>query len=203
MIDLKTISLAQISSDRFYEIPKYLDETIRKISKITHDLLLKPALIGFAGEVCLFTGNLALSQILNLTSIGKVFASKKLSELYIKHVQNQLFTTIFLSPFLEEILFRFMIHHAIYSRLTQILPDINVDIFSYHIKLAELVSIVATSVLFGSLHLTSGLGLSHAILSTVSGITLGLLYHEFGPVTSTTAHVTVNAIALGLIRFGV
>ena len=126
------------------------------------------------------------------------FADAAIAQEYTETIMGSFWNTVVEGPFLEEVVFRVLIQDVLHKITQKIFPDVDVEIFSSTVKLAALVAIVASAIIFGWAHYSSGFGLLHVILATMSGITLGLLKHHHGLVASTAAHMTNNAIVFGL-----
>ncbi len=119
-------------------------------------------------------------------------------DLALEYMESSFFSDVVEAPILEEIIFRVIIQNFFHWISQKIVPDQNLEFFSCKLKLSLLVAIIATAILFGMAHLSSGLGIIHVILATVGGITYGILKEKQGLPASIAAHMTNNAIVYGI-----
>ena len=177
--------------------------TIQKIVDVAYQKIWVPISTGIIVGIGDLTFNVLLDNVLSLIPGFESFlADPSIAAEYMEQVLGSFWDTAIEGPFWEEMLFRGLLQEFFHWMAEKILPDRDVALFFCKMKLATLVSIVATAVLFGSVHLSSGFGISHAILATVTGITYGILRERYGLRASISAHMTNNAIVFGLIRGG-
>jgi membrane protease YdiL (CAAX protease family) len=102
--------------------------------------------------------------------------------------------TCSLVPIVEEVLFRVVIQGSVKWVAAKILPNREIDILGYaKLPLPALVSLVATSILFGALHYSNG-GMLIVFCATVAGINFGLLKEKVGLVSSCASHMVTNSL---------
>jgi len=107
---------------------------------------------------------------------------------------------IVIGPCLEELIFRGVVQPCIriatgrVMELCQINPAEEVDFLVCKIKRANLISVLATSLLFGFSHLSNGTGISQAVTATIGGIVRGLLKEKLGLRISIASHMAIGAL---------
>lgn len=195
---------SNVESFNFQESIRGLSEKIKVVSEKVGNFavqhILKPCAIGIGVGVAEFSVNLIFISLLSAVSeVGKIGADPIKAVEYSKAVLASFWQTAVIAPVLEEIVFRVVIQGAFDFITDKIFGDKEVEIFSHKIKLAALVSIVATSVLFGLAHYGSGLGLAQVISATIGGLVYGVLRHKYNPLASMSAHITNNSIILLII----
>lgn len=108
------------------------------------------------------------------------------------------FSVSVIYPILEEVVFRGLLQPSLRWAASVCLPDVTMKLaFLPAMSLASIVAVVATSVLFGSVHLInqhSGRKIQ-AMLATWGGITKGLLAINYGLGPAIGAHIMNNTIA--------
>jgi len=171
-----------------------LGSMIKKVAVLFYENVCYPIHLGITVGIYDFSSSVLLELGLERMGLGSVLANEIEAALYEESLKD-VFDAVVVAPILEEFIFRFLLQNVFHFVARNVLPDINVDLFSYQIKLAALTSIVATSLLFGLAHLGNGLGIIQVILCTVGGITLGILKQHYGMLACTAAHMTNNAIA--------
>lgn len=175
-------------------------EVNQKVQKIAYESFWIPLSTGAQVAVYDLVLGLTLGSFLSaIPNVENFLADPAIADEYTEMVQMSFWDTAIKAPLIEEVVFRFVIQNTFKWIANAILPDQNIEIFSHPMKLATLVAVVATAVLFGSAHLGSGLGIIHFILATISGITYGILKENFGLRSSIAAHVTNNAICYGIM----
>ena len=73
-----------------------------------------------------------------------------------------------------------VVQAAFYKVAKRVLPDKDLVVLFCNITLAALVSIIASTVLFGLVSLAGGVGLTSVVTSTLAGITIGILQCHYG-----------------------
>jgi membrane protease YdiL (CAAX protease family) len=110
-----------------------------------------------------------------------------------------------IAPIFEEIVFRVLIHVPISWFVTTKVSDeeISFGIGSYRctMKKSQLITSIASGVLFGSLHYFVAKSVTQTILNTVTGIGYGILKEKYGLLAPISAHMTNNATLFGLLYF--
>jgi membrane protease YdiL (CAAX protease family) len=174
----------------------YLEEKIRQINAFVQENILKPIAVGVIGGTCEVAVELLFQKSLFSMGFEKALVGDPAAiALYEAEYMSDPLGSIVIGPIFEELLFRVFIQDAFEQFARLILPDIDVTCFSSQIKLATLVSIIGSSILFGLAHLSNGIGLLQPILCVMAGITFGLLNHFYGLPAPISAHMTNNAIA--------
>jgi membrane protease YdiL (CAAX protease family) len=180
-----------------------LDETARKVGTFVHEKIISPVSIGIKTGVRYFVGATVASTVAISTFAAFDCKSLVVDEAAVSRYRDILLSdplsAIVTIPLAEEIVYRGFVQSAFEWLATRILPDVDLSLFGGSIKLAALVSVVGTSTLFGAVHLSNGIGIFHVVMAVVGGVTLGLLKHSHGMTASISAHMTINAMSLGLI----
>lgn len=183
------------------------DESIAKIKLLTEKVasfaylhIIKPSAIGVGVGVASFSSSIILNGLLSsVEGIRQVGSDPIKAAEYSALILESFWETAVFVPIIEEILFRVILQGLLDYITSAIFQDAEVEIFSHKIKLAAVVSVVATSIIFGSAHYFSGLGIIHVINATITGLMLGILRHKQNPLASIMAHITNNSIAILLI----
>lgn len=176
-----------------------LQKSIEKISDIARQSIWIPISQGVSVGVCGLGFSIFIQGALSfIPAIDTIFADPAIAAEYLEGCAASFWDTAVAAPFWEEVIFRGVIQDALKFLAHKIVPDQDIEIFSYKMKLGTLVAIVATATLFGWAHLGSGLGIMHVILATVAGVAYGLLKEKQGLAASISAHMTNNAIVYGL-----
>lgn len=183
--------------ESFSEIASYTEKTVSSIAK---SILSDPILIGIHAAVKAFPYYVGIAVVLEISGLGDIGVNMEMSDAYEEAVFLNPFNAIVQAPVFEELVFRETIQTTFMVLAEQILPDSDIEVFSTQIKLSALVSIVATSILFGLAHLQNGTGLVQCVLATLSGLLLGYLKHEYGLSSSIAAHMTNNTIAWSIAQ---
>lgn len=175
----------------------------QKILDVAYEKFWVPACAGFQWGAIAFTCETALETVLTwIPGLADAFTDPAAGDEYMKEVLGNFQGTVLWGPLIEEIVFRGICQSCLMEIAEGVLPDKDVKIFSHTIKLSALVAIVATSILFGLAHLSSGLGILHVVMATFGGIVMGLLKHHYGLTASAAAHVTNNGICYALLSCG-
>lgn len=178
-----------------------LPELFKKIGNFVQTHILKPCAIGVGVGVLDFTVSVILASVVSaVESLAKVGADPVKAAEYAAMIGANFWQVAVLIPVIEEIIFRVIIQGTIEFVAEKVFGDREVEIFSHKIKLAALISIVATSVLFGLAHLSSGMGIAQVVVTTVSGLVFGILRHKYNPLASMAAHITNNTIVMIILR---
>lgn len=191
------------NSFNFQEKVSQLKDITEKVGNFAHQHILKPCAIGVGVGLIKFPAMITFQAILGaFTGVAKAGHDPIKAAEYTKFILENFWKIAVIGPVIEEIIFRVVIQGCFDFLATKIFQDKEVEIFSYKIKLATLVSVVATSILFGLAHYSNGLGIAQVIGTTISGVILGVLRDQYNPLASMAAHITNNtlaAIALTLI----
>jgi membrane protease YdiL (CAAX protease family) len=115
---------------------------------------------------------------------------------YQKHLRKSLLAVSFFGPIAEEGVFRGLIQPLVTKSIQILVPAATAAVFGTGLSVATVVSIVATSVLFGAAHYFNPHKNSHiqAVSATVSGFVMGILSAQFGIGASIAAHIANNSI---------
>lgn len=170
------------------------DATVRVVDGIYKDVIT-PIGVGATAGVCNLAGGIILANIIDVVGLSTIWVDEVAGAAYEEFVSSSFIETAIKAPLLEEIFFRFVVQGSIQWLMDKIFPEMTVSIFSYEIRLATLVSVVATAALFGYVHLANGLGIIQVILCATSGLVFGALKSQYGMGACTTAHMVNNAIA--------
>lgn len=204
----------RVFSTKPYEQKTSLSKRLINEMQAVQKGYLQPVLAG--GATAIFwtlPSTYALVPFLEITGIADVFASEEFirerksynfSETSVEfQEENDWFiaedftvefirTTLFEAAY-EEVIFREILPGIFLNPVSSaIFGDKEVEVFSHKMKFASLVSIVASSVLFGAAHLSNGSGLGQAIPCAVAGFAYGMLRHKFGIISSISAHTIDN-----------
>ena len=177
------------------------DGLMKKTAHVVQEHLVRPILVGSAAAAF---WTYPASQVLRVldavggrAAISEMSLFEQLEGNFESDIKKVIEYAVWTGPLGEEILFRGLLQGAFNKVGSAIFKDKEVDVFSHKIKLAPLVSIVATSVLFGAVHAPNGPdSLGQVISAGTGGLTLGLLRHRFGLISSLAAHSTQNACAM-------
>lgn len=184
------------------EVKTSFQARAEKISQFAHEKLQSVSMGIQVGLLDLGFGIVASELFDLIPGFGDLLADPELAAEYLEEAMGSFWETAVLAPVVEEVLFRQVIQGAFKKLAEKVLPDQDVTLFSQTMKLAVLVAVVATAVLFGLVHLGSGLGIVQVILATSTGIVYGILKEKYGLTASISAHMTNNAVAFGLARLG-
>jgi hypothetical protein len=112
-------------------------------------------------------------------SISYTLLDRKVGEKIVSFL-NEAFKSIDLSDLLIEGAKGVAVQAVLYKLAKQIVPDKDLVIIFCNITLAALVSTIASTILFSLVSLSKGATLLSAILSTCSGISIGILQCHYG-----------------------
>ncbi len=131
-----------------------------------------------------------------LTHVGIVEEDKEKNSKYGKYLRSSLLNVSFFGPIAEEGIFRGYIQPLMTKAIQVLAPAAAVALLGGGMSVAVVVSIVATSILFGAAHLINPHKGAHvqAISATVTGVVLGILSAQFGIGASIAAHIANNSI---------
>jgi membrane protease YdiL (CAAX protease family) len=193
------ISALTLDRPSFYISSKLDENSIEsRVSTCAQNSFTYSLFKGISVGVANLSALICLSNLLSyIPNIETTLANP---ERALEYMESNFTAEVIEAPILEEIVFRVLIQNFFHSLATKIVPDTDVEIFSSKLKLATLVSILATAALFGWAHITSGLGILHVILATISGITFGVLKEKYGLTASISAHMINNALVYALCQ---
>lgn len=107
--------------------------------------------------------------------------------------------SIIYAPFTEEWVFRVFLQQLLLQPIIEyVLPVLTVTLAGAELPLAVAVSIVATAILFGLVHLPDDQPYLRVFTVSISGILYGYLAYQYGIAASIVAHMTHNVCALGI-----
>lgn len=167
-----------------------------KISHFFRTHLLNQCATGVEAGVKLFIVSPLLIRFLIALKVSKLGFDPIRAAKYTEYVKENFWEAAFVGPIREEIVFRGIVQSALEYAVEKIFPHKEVNIFSRKIKLPAVISIVATSIIFGAQHYGSGMGALHVIHATVGGLEFGILKYKFNLAASIAAHVTSNILAI-------
>ena len=107
-------------------------------------------------------------------------------------------TSSIIQPIFEELSFRGWCQENLFKYLSELFNDASITIFSHKIKLATIVSVIATAIFFGAAHILSGYGFIRIVQAAMSGLAYGVLKEEFGMLAPVAAHIVHNTLSDGL-----
>lgn len=192
------IDIPKAVSFSYQETTRFFSDTREKVSQIAQNHPVLTGIVAGVGQVLFFS---QLSQCLYhyFPSIFEIASDEGMAKDYLEYILKNPFDVIVAAPILEELLFRgglqTLVHFAVERAMTfcGIDADKEVDIVICKIKRAALISVFATSLIFGYCHLANGLGIGQVIFSTMGGISFGLLKETLGLQASMVSHMTNNA----------
>jgi membrane protease YdiL (CAAX protease family) len=177
-----------------YASAKKVSETSWRCIKNTSSYVLNNVERGTSVGMAWVLPSLFLANELN----GSI-PSKELSGSTTQHVQAVLNLDLKKLSILclqEEFVFRGMIQGIIKCLAQKHLGKKNLD------KVSSLVVIVASSILFGIAHSSTGMGEAKVISTAITGMVLGMLREKSGFLSSVVAHITFNALTIKLAMLG-
>jgi hypothetical protein len=96
----------------------------------------------------------------------------------------------------EELVFRLLLPFTIKLVSKDYIREREVNLFpGCQVELNSLIAFVASTIIFGVLHLSNGTGFPQVIWATSVGISLGILKEKAGILSSIFAHMTQNIIS--------
>jgi len=149
-------------------------------------------LVGAAVGVVNTISSIALTQLL----LKQVPPTQE-DEQYVRLVTESVFKSAVIGPILEEVIFRGVLQPSLRWIVSVWLPDVSLKVaFIPPMALASMISVVATSVLFGFMHLTNNHSYKkfQALHATGIGIVYGVLAANYGLGASIGAHIMSNTI---------
>ncbi len=171
-----------------------------KVSRIAYERFWVPVSIGMKVGVLDLICGISLATILEqIPGLASSLVDPAAAEEFLDGIDN-FWETAVLAPVVEEIIFRGILYGFLRDVMEALLPDYDVPIFSFTVKLAALVAIVATAILFGWVHIANGIGVIHAILAGTTGVVYGILREKHGLISSTAAHMTNNALVVAAMK---
>jgi len=116
---------------------------------------------------------------------------------YSEAIRSALLSVSIFGPIVEEGVFRGFLQPVLTNAVQILIPAAAAALFGPTLSVAVIVSVVATSVLFGAAHLFNSHKNAHiqAISSTVAGLIYGFLTVQFGIGAAMAAHIANNTIA--------
>jgi membrane protease YdiL (CAAX protease family) len=188
---------AQSINSMANEASRVICSTVEAVCRVAYTTIIYPAVVGIGvgmidysiillsaciGAAMLFTSRIT-SCIASIENNGSLEITQSL-------VRNDFMRTTLWAPIQEELYYRGIVQGVLKWTASDILPDISFTIFSRQIKLATLVAIIVTALLFGAEHSST----LQCINATIGGVVYGLLKEEFGIVSSIAAHCTHNTL---------
>ncbi len=177
-----------------------------RIKNRTYNDVVKPMYVGMACGVSSFAIQESTLNTINIFA-SLLLGEKKWNELTgeARPYEKISFESDIIDPLFEEALCRVIIHESLAWAAFQILPDKEyspgIGSYRYSIKLSQLVSSIASGIIFGMLHyrlyskpLTA---VTQVILCSMDGIVWGLLKEKQGLVAPIAAHISLNIAVSG------
>jgi hypothetical protein len=174
--------------------PKRWLYLIPVVSAIAIGILCAPNFaLGLAAGGALWVGITIINLGLNL--LCKVKDGSK----YNKEIVDHPLEVALLAPVIEELIFRGAMQPLFTRAIVWLAPTATAAFFGSGLGTATVVSIVATSVLFGLLHLGNKDVNENVhfqvVYAGILGIPLGILAVQFGLGASIAAHIAINTIS--------
>ena len=198
-MSVEMIGVIPIFSEDSFSQTFRVDQKIKEISEIFYDRVVYPVSIGALVETADFlvtTSVLTVFSALGFLEFVEEMGKEALdpTEVAISALLDSSWLENIIGPSFKEVIFKAVIQGSIRWVFTKILPDQEVDVLGY-IKLSSsaLISIVATSVLFGMAHYLDG-GIALVVVCTLNGFAFGVLKEKVGFFSGFAAHAVTNSL---------
>lgn len=198
------MSILAVESQSFNPYNRF-DPPVRSISAVSKNVVTVaykqffiPVATGIKWGAAGLGINIILAGAIHLAGWSRVLANQEAGEVYTKLLLENVFKVAVVIPVIEEVIFRVIVQGTFHWIAQKVFPDRDISIFSHQIKLAALVSVVASAILFGLAHYSNGMGITQLVACTVMGLILGALREKTGILSSISAHITNNGILCGI-----